>query len=145
MCLMTFRTSFAFHQVTWKYGSLIWQKTYENRDGDKPKVKEWHICMAEKVYEESNKICISVKFKEFRNAHVEFAPSGAERSSGVSPTWHKQSLSCREPVGWTSTLMTCSSFFIPLFFCLFLWLECMDAVCCAVCALRVCTPSLCYG
>lgn len=44
---------------------MIQQKMYtnQNRDRDKPKVKEWHICIAEKVYEVSSQICTSVKFR----------------------------------------------------------------------------------
>lgn len=70
-------------------------------DGNKPKVKERYICLAEKSYEVSSQICISAKFRSLETHNAEFASPGAEeRSSGLSWTWERQSLRCREAVGW---------------------------------------------
>lgn len=43
---------------------------YENRDGDKPKVRDHYICMAEKIYEVNCQCCISVKLFRSLEIHV---------------------------------------------------------------------------
>lgn len=77
-----------------------------------------------------------------------FSKSEKPRNYSLVDSWQK--LNCRETVGWSGVaewLDDLLLLFRPplLFFCFFLWLECMHVVCCAACAPGVCTPSLYYG